>query len=234
MDIFSLFFFLFFFLSRLRPACRFSLSALPASVIVISAIVIAPSVIIIIIIIIPPIPRLRPSLLLLPNRPLLLLLAQLLRILIPLPPQPDIISTDGNDARTEEIHREALIAQLLLLVGAHLALLDGVLARVVRLRVLVQAVGGGDGGDGRQPGRQRDVLPAVFFLLRFFRGGVVAQIFFFGLLRVVVAFVAAGGMAEAFAVFLALVRSAARGVGVGIGVGVGLVVVSALELTCAD
>ena len=208
----------FFFLSRLRPACRFSLSALPASVIVISPVLIAPSVIIIVII--PPIPRPRPSLLLLPDRPLLLLLAQLLRILIPLPPQPDIISTDRNDTRTKDIHRQTLIAQLLLLVRAHLALLDGVLARVVRLRVLVQAVGGGDGGDGGQPGRQSDVLPAVFFLLRFFRGGVVAQILFLGLLRVVVAFVAAGGMAEAFAVFLALLRSAARGVGVGVGVGV--------------
>ena len=224
----------------------FPLSALPSSmpiptsvvvippVVIVAQPVIVPTPIIVVVIIVLSIPRQGPLLLPLPNRPLFLLFTQLLRILMPLPAQPDIIGTDGNDPRTENIHRKALIPQLLLLVRAHLALLDGVLARVVRLRVLVQAVGGRDGRDGGQPGGQSDVLPAVPLLLGFFRGRVVAQLLFFGLFGVVVAFVAAGDVAQAFAVFLALVRAPARGVGVGVGVGVGLIVVAALDLTCAN
>ena len=189
-------------------------------IVIASPVIITAPVIVFVVVIIPSIPRLSSSLLLLPDRPLLLLLAQLLRILIPLPSQSDVVGANGYDAGTEEIHRQTFVAQFLLLVRAHFALLDGVLARVVRLRVLVQAVGGGDGGDGGQAGGQSDVFPAVALLLRFFRGGVVAQVLFFGCFGVVVAPVAAGAVAEAFAFFLPLVGSAAGGVGVGVGVGV--------------
>ena len=196
---------------------------IPTSVIVISVVVIntppvviASSVIVpppvIVVVVIPSIPRLSSLLLPLSDCPLLLLFAQLLRILMPLPSQSDVVGTDGDDTGAEDIHREAFVTQLLLLVRAHFTLLDGVFARMVRLCVLVQAVGGSDGCDGRQTGRQSDVLPSVPLLLGFFRGRVVAQVLLFWFFGVVVAFLAAGEMAETFAVFLALVGSAAGGV----------------------
>ena len=86
---------------------------------------------------------------------------------------------------------------------AHFALLDGVFARMVGLGVLVQAVGGSNGGDRGETSGQSDVFPSVPLLLSFFRGRVVAQVLLFWLFGVVVAFFAAGKVAEAFAVLLA-------------------------------
>ena len=187
----------------------------PVVIIIVAPVVITPPVVVVSpIVVVVIIISLALSLLSIPllsllDRSFLLLFTHLLCDLVPLPSKSYIVCTNGKDTGAEEIHCEGFVAQLLLLVRAHLPILDSIFTSVVRLSSLVETVTGSNGSDGGQASGQKYILAAFLLLLRLFGGRVVTQFFHFHF-GVVVAFVAARDMPETFAVLLPSLRPAAR------------------------